>query len=155
MTSTFSYFLAPLLILIAIWVSLTLLSRTRNVPNRVAVLVLGDIGRSPRMQNHAVCLAKAGWNVDLIGFRGNFSTHKPLTLGAEVFTDVLDLKDKITLRYLPSTPKFLTRGGKALFVVFGPIKVLFQIFSLFQTLLFIPRFSYILVQVFLHNCKLI
>ena len=37
---------------------------------RVAVLVLGDVGRSPRMQNHAVSLATAGWDVDLIGFSG-------------------------------------------------------------------------------------
>jgi len=37
---------------------------------RVAVLVLGDVGRSPRMQNHAVSLATAGWDVDLIGFKG-------------------------------------------------------------------------------------
>lgn len=37
----------------------------------VAVLVLGDIGRSPRMQNHAVALANAGWKVELIGFKGN------------------------------------------------------------------------------------
>jgi hypothetical protein len=51
-----------------------LLFRWRNTENnsrRVAVLVLGDIGRSPRMQNHAVSLAKAEWNVDLIGFKGN------------------------------------------------------------------------------------
>jgi hypothetical protein len=37
---------------------------------RVAVLVLGDVGRSPRMQNHAVSLATAGWDVDLIGHKG-------------------------------------------------------------------------------------
>jgi beta-1,4-mannosyltransferase len=43
---------------------------SHNKSKRVAVLVLGDVGRSPRMQNHAVSLAKAGWNVDLIGFRG-------------------------------------------------------------------------------------
>ena len=42
---------------------------------RVAILVLGDIGRSPRMQNHAVSLAKAGWNVDLIGFRGTIHRY--------------------------------------------------------------------------------
>jgi beta-1,4-mannosyltransferase len=40
---------------------------------RVAVLVLGDVGRSPRMQNHAVSLARAGWQVDLIGNRGIFT----------------------------------------------------------------------------------
>jgi beta-1,4-mannosyltransferase len=43
---------------------------SHNNAKRVAVLVLGDIGRSPRMQNHAVSLAKAGFRVDLIGFRG-------------------------------------------------------------------------------------
>lgn len=47
-------------------------SKSTANPGRVAVLVLGDIGRSPRMQNHAVSFAKANWHVDLIGFRGQF-----------------------------------------------------------------------------------
>ena len=42
-----------------------------NKSKTVAVLVVGDIGRSPRMQNHSVALANAGWKVELIGFRGN------------------------------------------------------------------------------------
>lgn len=43
--------------------------------NRVCVLVLGDIGRSPRMQNHALSLAEAGYLVDLVGLAGEvFST---------------------------------------------------------------------------------
>ena len=37
---------------------------------RVQVLVLGDIGRSPRMQNHALSIAKNGGVVDLIGYNG-------------------------------------------------------------------------------------
>jgi beta-1,4-mannosyltransferase len=37
---------------------------------RVAVIVLGDLGRSPRMQNHALALAAEGAAVDLIGYRG-------------------------------------------------------------------------------------
>ena len=69
--------------------------------------------------------------------------------GAELFTDVTDLKDKIHVHYLPPTPKFLTRGGKALFVLFGPLKVLFQVFSLFRSLMSILRPSYILVQAWL------
>jgi beta-1,4-mannosyltransferase len=36
----------------------------------VQVLVLGDIGRSPRMQYHAISIAKKGGKVDLIGYRG-------------------------------------------------------------------------------------
>jgi len=37
---------------------------------RVAVVVLGDLGRSPRMQYHALALAGAGAQVDLIGYQG-------------------------------------------------------------------------------------
>lgn len=37
---------------------------------RVQVLVLGDIGRSPRMQYHALSIAKHGGLVDLIGYKG-------------------------------------------------------------------------------------
>lgn len=37
----------------------------------VAVVVLGDLGRSPRMQYHALALADAGARVDLIGLAGS------------------------------------------------------------------------------------
>lgn len=36
----------------------------------VQVVVLGDIGRSPRIRSHAVSLAEAGCQVDLIGYAG-------------------------------------------------------------------------------------
>lgn len=36
----------------------------------VKVLVLGDLGRSPRMQYHAISLAKRGVGVELIGYSG-------------------------------------------------------------------------------------
>jgi beta-1,4-mannosyltransferase len=40
---------------------------------RVAVLVLGDVARSPRMQYHALSLATQGhFQVDLIGYNGEF-----------------------------------------------------------------------------------
>ena len=38
---------------------------------RTAVIVLGDLGLSPRMQNHALSLAEAGHDVDLIGLEGS------------------------------------------------------------------------------------
>ncbi|XP_064814350.1 chitobiosyldiphosphodolichol beta-mannosyltransferase [Oncorhynchus masou masou] len=37
---------------------------------RVCVLVLGDIGRSPRMQYHALSLSKHGYSVTFVGFPG-------------------------------------------------------------------------------------
>lgn len=36
----------------------------------VQVVVLGDIGRSPRMRYHATSLADSGCTVDLIGYAG-------------------------------------------------------------------------------------
>ena len=42
---------------------------TRLAPS-VQVLVLGDIGRSPRMQYHALSIAQHGGSVQLIGYVG-------------------------------------------------------------------------------------
>jgi beta-1,4-mannosyltransferase len=36
----------------------------------VQILVLGDIGRSPRMQYHALSIARHGGYVDIIGYHG-------------------------------------------------------------------------------------
>lgn len=52
--------------------------RTRNV--RVQILVLGDIGRSPRMQYHALSIAKHGGFVDLIGYRGEYYEFCGITM---------------------------------------------------------------------------
>ena len=40
--------------------------------NHACVIVMGDLGRSPRMLNHALCIADTLENphVDLIGFAG-------------------------------------------------------------------------------------
>lgn len=36
----------------------------------VSIVVLGDLGRSPRMQYHAKSFAKEGYEVDLVGYSG-------------------------------------------------------------------------------------
>ena len=41
------------------------------------VVVLGDIGRSPRMQYHAISIAKHGGKVYLIGYQGLSRTWSP------------------------------------------------------------------------------
>lgn len=38
---------------------------------RVCVVVVGDIGHSPRMQMHALSLARSGFDVDLIGYNSS------------------------------------------------------------------------------------
>ena len=42
-----------------------------NQNRRVAVVVLGDLGRSPRMQYHALALAQSAVEVDVIGYGGS------------------------------------------------------------------------------------
>ena len=74
----------PLLVVISTLVSICMLllpsqhrneshatSRNGKSRQRIQVLVLGDIGRSPRMQYHALSIARHGGLVDLIGYRGN------------------------------------------------------------------------------------
>jgi hypothetical protein len=55
-------------------------SNDRSVsPVDVQILVLGDIGRSPRMQYHATSIAKHGGQVQLIGYCGTwFYLYEPL-----------------------------------------------------------------------------
>ncbi|XP_034088764.1 chitobiosyldiphosphodolichol beta-mannosyltransferase isoform X1 [Gymnodraco acuticeps] len=48
--------------------SLWLRRRDGGTERRVCVLVLGDLGRSPRMQYHALSLSKHGYNVTFVGF---------------------------------------------------------------------------------------
>lgn len=45
--------------------------RLKSDQKNVCVLVLGDIGRSPRMQYHAISFAKEGFTVDVIGYPGS------------------------------------------------------------------------------------
>jgi hypothetical protein len=51
--------------------------RVRKRPSRrrtATVLVLGDIGRSPRMMYHAESLARAGWDTYVVGYGGMLLT---------------------------------------------------------------------------------
>lgn len=36
----------------------------------IQILVVGDVGRSPRMQYHALSVAKHGRMVDIVGYKG-------------------------------------------------------------------------------------
>lgn len=44
--------------------------RPAGATRRVCVLVLGDIGRSPRMRYHSLSLSKHGFAVTFVGFVG-------------------------------------------------------------------------------------
>ncbi|TQB72762.1 mannosyltransferase [Monascus purpureus] len=76
----------------------------------VQILVLGDIGRSPRMQYHALSIAKHGGQVDIIGY--NESEPHP---------DILS-HPGISIVPLPPHPAALQTSNKLLFLAFGPLK---------------------------------
>ncbi|KAG6837220.1 hypothetical protein H0H93_013088 [Arthromyces matolae] len=87
----------------------------------VAVVVLGDIGRSPRMMYHAQSFAENGFLTYIVGYGGS----KPIPS--------LERQSKLQIHHLSEPPKFL--GSLLPFVLYGPIKVLQQILSLLSVLL--------------------
>ncbi|KAG7527547.1 hypothetical protein FFLO_06828 [Filobasidium floriforme] len=94
------------------------------------VLVLGDVGRSPRMMYHTESLAKLGWETSLIGYRGSTPLASLMTL------------PHVHLAYLPDPP-FLVR--KLPFVLAAPIKIAWQSISVLALLLKI-RAEVVMVQ---------
>ncbi|KAB8205800.1 glycosyl transferases group 1-domain-containing protein [Aspergillus parasiticus] len=101
----------------------------------VQILVLGDIGRSPRMQYHALSIAKGGGQVEIIGY------HE-----SEVHPDISS-DPRISIVALPPHPAYLQTSNKLLFLVFGPLKVLFQVVCLWWSLAYRTRpVKWLLVQ---------
>jgi beta-1,4-mannosyltransferase len=102
---------------------------------RTAVIVLGDLGRSPRMQYHAVSLAASGGDVDLIGLEGT----EPIPAVAG--------HPRIRCHRL-SDRGFSERakGGVTRFVLVSALRAAIQAMRLFGTLMRIPKPDVILAQ---------
>jgi beta-1,4-mannosyltransferase len=102
---------------------------------RTAVIVIGDLGRSPRMQYHAASLAAAGGDVDLIGLEG--ADVAPIVAG----------NPRIHVHRL-SDRSFAGRakGGVRRFVYGSLLRGIGQGLRLFVTLMRIPKPHAILVQ---------
>ncbi|KAK3114056.1 mannosyltransferase [Teratosphaeriaceae sp. CCFEE 6253] len=88
----------------------------------VQVVVLGDIGRSPRMQYHALSIARCGGRVDLIGY----------------FDPTVDINPEVRahrfIRIVP-IPAFPYQASSRLaFVLLAPLKIAFQAQALFHAL---------------------
>lgn len=102
----------------------------------VLVLVLGDIGRSPRMQYHALSIARHGGHVQLIGY-----------LESEPLPALID-NPKVTIIPLSSPPKSWQTSNKLAFLVYAPLKVVFQVLNLWRVLEYKTKASkWMLVQV--------
>ncbi|KAJ7139519.1 mannosyltransferase [Mycena epipterygia] len=121
--------------LVLLWLTWKTLSffkpRNQHTLRSVAIVVLGDIGRSPRMMYHAESFAENGFFTELIGYGGS----KPIPS--------LE-RPKVRIRYLPEPPRWLRAFP---FIVSAPIKVLLQVLSIFLELFTIPNPpEFILVQ---------
>ncbi len=75
------------------------------------------------MQYHAMSIAKHGGRVDLIGY-----------LESDIHPDILANGSTIKTHALSGIPKILQTKDKRLFFLYGPLKVLFQIWTLWIVL---------------------
>ncbi|KAK2958604.1 putative Chitobiosyldiphosphodolichol beta-mannosyltransferase [Blattamonas nauphoetae] len=120
-----------LFVIILLTVTFVWFERRHSDVSSIAIVVLGDVGHSPRMQYHSLSFAQTlGVEVDLIGFSG--SKCRP---------EVLE-NSSIRLHEMKPFPKI--RGLP--FIVTAPLKILSQILQLCWVLLTIPNPSYIYMQ---------
>lgn len=81
------------------------------------VVVLGDIGRSPRMQYHSLSLADAGYNVDIIGY-GETDPMNSIKLNPSILYHYLLPLPVIPLRLLNYIFKTVLLTINLLFLLF-------------------------------------
>uniref|UniRef100_X1Z4C9 Chitobiosyldiphosphodolichol beta-mannosyltransferase n=1 Tax=Capitella teleta TaxID=283909 RepID=X1Z4C9_CAPTE len=111
--------------------SYVLFRRFLKGEKRVSVVVVGDIGRSPRMQYHSLSFSKSGYSVDLIGYSGSIP-HE----------DVLK-SESIKLHHMFQPPKLLLGFPR---LAAYAIKTIWQGTFLLIALLTVPKSSHILIQ---------
>ncbi|KAM4056707.1 glycosyl transferases group 1 domain-containing protein [Hirsutella rhossiliensis] len=100
----------------------------------VQVLVLGDIGRSPRMQYHAISLAKHGRKVDIVAYKE--TARHPALVGDA----------RVTMYALAPQPEWIAWGTLPFFINL-PAKVILQFWTLFYTLMYAtPPAQWIIIQ---------
>jgi beta-1,4-mannosyltransferase len=129
--------LAAVALLVA---ALLLRPRCNHASKSVAIVVLGDIGRSPRIMYHASSFVRHGYRVHLIGHSA--TSLIPNLRGSEL----------ITVHSLPPPPAFLGSLPRALFVVLAPIKLIWGTTALLVALVATGRTKYVLVQVRQRRC---
>ncbi|XP_020835342.1 chitobiosyldiphosphodolichol beta-mannosyltransferase [Phascolarctos cinereus] len=106
-------------------------ARRRPRVRSVCIVVLGDVGRSPRMQYHALSLARRGFDVTLLGYRGS-RPHDELLSSKRIH--ILHVSE---VSRIPVGPHMFQYG----------VKVVSQaVYLLYTLLLKTPPGDYILLQ---------
>ncbi|KAM7332995.1 hypothetical protein ACRRTK_006315 [Alexandromys fortis] len=124
--------------------------RQAGASAHVVVVVLGDVGRSPRMQYHALSLAQSGFSVTLLGFysldrcslvSASSLCQPPFTIHSKPRHELLQ-SDRIQIVKLTELPS-LGAGPRVL--QYG-VKVLFQAVYLLWKLMCTDPAAYIFLQ---------
>ncbi|KAL5237492.1 hypothetical protein ACI65C_004902 [Semiaphis heraclei] len=99
------------------------------VKKNVCLVVLGDIGRSPRMQYHAQSLIRLGFDVDIVGY-----TDSPVLDDLKENATIISIRKPFPFdKYVPQIIAFL-------------LKVVWQTLTLFWSILVKHRSDIVLVQ---------
>ena len=110
---------------------LALIARLKRDKSRICIIVLGDIGRSPRMQYHAKSLVLEGYSVDIVGYSGSS------------VISFLQGKDNVSFNYLFQWPINTPLPGFLNYL----LKAAFITIQLFVVLMMKPSFpGFYLVQ---------
>ncbi|KAK9317473.1 hypothetical protein V1522DRAFT_418897 [Lipomyces starkeyi] len=123
-----AYFLIPAMLYLLVPRDPTIHPRKRAI-----VLVLGDIGRSPRMQYHVLSLVETGFLVDFVGYTD--------TAPLQSITENPDIKIH---EIKPAEKLSLPRGLP--FIVVAAVKVVYLTKQLYQILRSLKNAEYLLVQ---------
>ena len=103
---------------------------------RVTVVVLGDVARSPRMLYHALALAHASAEVDVVGYTGS-SIHPSIRDQPRIRWHFLRRSNRLTY----------TGSGRLAFVLSAAAKVISECVQLVRVLLLrVPKPDVLLVQ---------
>ncbi|KAK9468163.1 hypothetical protein V1512DRAFT_258889 [Lipomyces arxii] len=106
---------------------------TFNPRKRAIVLVLGDIGRSPRMQYHVLSLVETGFLVDFVGY----TECAPLS--------AIQNNPDIRIHSIKTAEKFgLPKGSPFIFTAI--VKVVYLTYQLYYLLKTLKNAEYLLVQ---------
>ena len=109
-----------------------------KIPFNVAVLVVGDLNRSPRMLNHCIALTDSFPNINevsLIGYDGG-----------DIRSDIANNSKIKQYHFFQKINKFLRKLPRILFIFVALLKIILQTISLTWILLRIPKFRFLILQ---------
>ena len=109
-----------------------------QLPFSAAVLVVGDLNRSPRMLNHCLALTEAFPNINeisLIGYNGG-----------DIRSDIANNPKIKQYHIRKGINKFLSKLPRFLFILAALIKIILQTLSLTWILFRIPKFKFLILQ---------